>query len=77
MEHVVRQKPRSNWIIDIAHTERMIAIEVNGASHNSAAVKARDRRRREFLESQGWTVIAIPNREILENLAHALLLCTT
>jgi Protein of unknown function (DUF559) len=66
-EHVVpTDRPRpTHYKIDVASPELMIAIEVDGESHNSRAVKARDARKNAFLVNLGWTVLRFRNKRVL------------
>ena len=60
--------PHAHWLIDIANPDHMIAIEVDGTSHQSIAVRERDRRKTEQLTQQGWTVLRFTNAEVMERL---------
>lgn len=51
--------------IDIANKEKMIAIEVDGASHNNAIARERDARKNFLLGRLGWSVLRFKNREVL------------
>lgn len=74
-EFVVRTKVKkineehlpSHYKIDIALPEYMIAIEVDGGSHCQLTRKEQDRKKENFLESAGWTVLRFTNREVLED----------
>lgn len=74
-EFVVRTKVKKineehlplHYKIDIALPEYMIAIEVDGGSHCQLARKEQDRKKENFLESAGWTVLRFTNREVLED----------
>lgn len=70
--HPVATKLRSSgpgyptcYKIDIANTESMIAVEVDGHSHRSR--KDQDKKKTEFLESKGWRVIRVTNREAIQD----------
>lgn len=58
----------SHYKLDIANPERKIAIEVDGLSHLSKKVQARDLRKTRFLESRGWIVLRFRNKEVLKDL---------
>lgn len=69
-EYAVGVKPRrpdmpSCYFIDLACPERKIAIEVDGATHCTQAVKDADARKTAYLQSFGWTVLRFWNKEIL------------
>jgi very-short-patch-repair endonuclease len=74
-EHVITTKLRNlgyphHYKIDLANPDLMIAIEVDGRSHCALERKAQDRRKDEFLASQGWSVFRLSNQK-------AIKLCTT
>lgn len=52
--------------IDIANPESMVAIELDGNSHVNA--EEIDNRKDAFLESRGWKVIRLKNREVARDL---------
>lgn len=62
----------SHYKLDIANPERRIAIEVDGQSHWSKAVRAKDIKKTRFLEERGWTVLRFRNAEVLGNLSAVL-----
>ncbi len=51
--------------VDVASPVLRIAIEVDGESHNSRAVRERDARKDALLRSLGWTVLRFTNRRVL------------
>jgi hypothetical protein len=51
--------------VDLACLETMLAIEVDGSSHNSGLVKERDAKKGKALSNLGWTVLRFSNKEIL------------
>ena len=55
-------------LLDLANPELKIAVEVDGAMHNTALQKARDAVKEEMLAGLGWTVLRFTNREIDEDL---------
>lgn len=62
----------SHYKLDIANPERRIAIEVDGQSHSSKAVRAKDIKKTRFLEARGWTVLRFRNAEVMRNLSAVL-----
>ena len=54
--------------VDIASIEHMIAIEIDGSSHNSASRKEQDKRKEEFLCTIGWKVLRFTNKEVMNGL---------
>ncbi|WP_422928620.1 UvrD-helicase domain-containing protein [Singulisphaera sp. PoT] len=69
--HVVRTGKRSEgyphcYKIDVANPEQMIAVELDGHSHDSPSRRAADRRKEEFLRSLGWQVFRFKNRRAIQ-----------
>ena len=58
--------------IDIASPKLMVAIEVDGGSHDTLARKKQDNRKDTFLKSKGWKVIRFKNKEVMSNLENVL-----
>jgi very-short-patch-repair endonuclease len=48
--------------------ERMLVVEVDGATHSTIAEKAKDAARERFLKAEGYRVIRVQNADIYENL---------
>ncbi|WP_281680806.1 endonuclease domain-containing protein [Synergistes jonesii] len=57
----------AHYKIDIAIPAHMLAIEVDGRSHNSLCIREKDLKKEIFLKSKGWTLLRFSNKEILEN----------
>jgi len=62
-----RQKPLGNYIVDFFCHELMLAIEVDGSSHNDKL--AQDDRRQRELEAMGVTVIRFVDADVKTNLS--------
>jgi very-short-patch-repair endonuclease len=63
-----RQTPVGPFIIDFCCLEARVAVEVDGATHATHDEIAYDTQRTRYLESRGWRVLRIWNREVFENL---------
>lgn len=59
----------THYSLDVANEALKIAVEVDGGSHVALAVRARDKRKDEFLRSRGWKVFRFTNRQVEEDLA--------
>ena len=59
-----RQKPIGNYIVDFFCQELMLAIEVDGVSHNQESVQIKDRQKEEFLKSNGIDVLRFQDSDI-------------
>ena len=68
-----RQHSVGRYIIDFYCSEAKLAIELDGAAHDSAGADAGDRVRDEFLRSLGIRVLRYENREVMANLEGVLL----
>jgi len=58
----------NHYKIDIASEELMIAIEVDGRSHNSLKVKECDKKKTDLLISQVWKVVRLSSSQIQKEL---------
>jgi len=78
-EHAVKTlMPRGSgyppcYKIDVANPAAMIAIEVDGNSHQSRITKARDLKKEEILLRFGWKVLRFSNQEVMANTAACVL----
>lgn len=59
----------NHFKIDVALPARMIAVEIDGASHSALERQAQDARKEAFLSAHGWTVLRFSNRDVMERLA--------
>jgi very-short-patch-repair endonuclease len=57
------QMPVGNYFLDFALPTLKVAIEVDGASHDRAEQKAKDKERTAYLEAKGWRVVRCTNAE--------------
>ncbi|MDP1626485.1 endonuclease domain-containing protein [Parvibaculum sp.] len=74
-----RQHRLGSWIVDFVCLERRLVVEVDGGQHNMSAGVARDTRRTEWLEADGFEVLRFWNNDVLaktdkvvETIWHAL-----
>jgi very-short-patch-repair endonuclease len=58
----------TNYKVDIANPTLMIAIEVDGRSHQTLARKSQDRKKEQLLSGLGWRILRFTNQEILDHL---------
>jgi very-short-patch-repair endonuclease len=63
-----RQKPIGKYIVDFYCSAAKLVIEVDGGQHFEAQNAGYDRRRDEFLKSQGLNVIRFTNLDVLKNI---------
>ena len=57
----------THYKLDLADPTRMLAIEIDGASHGLLLRQEQDHKKENFLRTQGWTVIRFTNKQVLEN----------
>jgi very-short-patch-repair endonuclease len=67
-----RQVPIEPFIADFVCHERMLIIEVDGATHGDAHEIRYDEKRTTFLNAQGYRVLRCNNADVYENLEGVL-----
>ena len=67
-----RQHPLSEVVLDFACLECRLAIEIDGEAHNRGDNPQRDQRRDAWLTGQGFRVLRLPARYVLDNLEGAI-----
>lgn len=71
--HLRKQfKSPNHYKIDIASKVHMIAIEVDGSSHNSQKIKECDKRKKKLLALRGWKVLSVSNIQIQTELKNCV-----
>ena len=55
------------YIIDFTLPDQKIAIEIDGASHNSKEAKEKDEKRDAWLRGIGWKICRFTNEEVQES----------
>ncbi|MEO2074839.1 MAG: DUF559 domain-containing protein [Bacillus sp. (in: firmicutes)] len=70
---VTTQVPCGKYRIDLALVGPRVAIECDGKDHHSSPkAKARDKRKNECLEANGWKVLRFSGRQIYRNMGQVL-----
>ncbi len=67
-----RQHPIGPYIVDFICLERKLVVEIDGCQHGEERHIGRDSRRTAWLESKGYRVIRIWNRDVRLRLYEAL-----
>jgi hypothetical protein len=75
MEYVILTAPvrgqfpslPKHYKVDLADPARMLAIEVDGNSHNTRKWRFLDRRKTEILNALGWSVLRFSNQRVVQN----------
>ena len=62
--------------IDIANPKKMIAIEVDGGSHDTLVRKQQDKKKDDFLKSRGWVVWRFKNNYVMNYLKEVIFYIT-
>jgi very-short-patch-repair endonuclease len=55
-------------VADFACREKMLVVEVDGATHGSEEEVAHDAVRSRFLEAQGWRVVRVWNEDVVHGI---------
>jgi len=55
----------TNYKLDLANPKLMIGIELDGVSHNTPSRRAQDQKKDKLLQSFGWRVLRVPNKDAL------------
>ena len=66
----LRQKPIGNYIVDFFCYELMLAIEIDGDSHQEK--RAQDKKRDEYLKSMGITTLRVLNDDVKKSMGGVL-----
>ena len=67
-----RQQGIGKYIVDFCCPEAKLVVELDGAPHSTEFGAEKDRKRTEYLESQGFRVIRFENRSILKGMESVL-----
>jgi very-short-patch-repair endonuclease len=67
-----RQHPLGNYILDFYCHESRLAVELDGGGHAEPEQQELDRKRTEWLNEQGITVLRFWNNEVMENTSGVL-----
>lgn len=65
-----RQFPIGSYIVDFCCPEKMLVVECDGSQH--IPQEAYDKKRTDWLKSQGYKVMRFWNNEVLENISGVL-----
>ncbi len=68
-----RQKPLDNYIVDFFCNELMLAIEIDGSSHELEGAYERDQERQQKLESLGIAFLRFDDRMVKQDMKSVLL----
>jgi very-short-patch-repair endonuclease len=64
-------------VLDFACLQSKLAIEIDGAAHDSGRSQAQDGARDEWLANQGYRTLRVPARDVLDNLEGVVELVTS
>ena len=67
-----RQKPLGNFIVDFFCVELMLAIELDGLTHEFEEVQKKDFLKTEFLLSYGITLLRFNDNEVMNDLDNVI-----
>jgi len=63
-----RQVPLGPYIIDFLCVEKNLIIEIDGDSHYEQGAQERDEKREAYLRAQGFDVLRVGNRKVVQEL---------
>ncbi|WP_197410691.1 endonuclease domain-containing protein [Devosia epidermidihirudinis] len=66
--HFRRQVPLGKYYADFACHAHRLVIEVDGDTHGSESAFAHDATRDAFIDSQGYRIMRVSNRDVMRNL---------
>ena len=67
-----RQKPIGNYIADFYCPKVQLVIEVDGYTHNFEEVVKKDRKKQDYLENLGITVLRFKDEEVIDDIDSVL-----
>ncbi len=67
-----RQHPVDRYIVDFVSIAAKLIVDVDGATHSTDAERAADAERTRVLESFGFRVARVQNRDVYDNLEGVL-----
>ena len=67
-----RQKPIGNYIADFYCPKLQLVIEVDGYTHDFEEVIKKDRKKQDYLENLGITVLRFKDEEVIEDIDSVL-----
>jgi very-short-patch-repair endonuclease len=67
-----KQHPIGDYKADFCYAAGKLVIEVDGFAHDTGDVATRDERRNAFMREEGYTVLRVPARDVLEDLGLVL-----
>ena len=70
----VEEKLAKSYKVDIGNQVLKIAVEVDGAGHNTKRIQILDKKKEKALRDLGWLVLRFTNQEIDSNLAKCLII---
>jgi len=63
-----RQKTIGNYIVDFYCPSAKLVVEVDGGQHYTEDGKAKDKKRSQYLQDLGFTVLRFSNIDVLKNI---------
>ena len=71
----VRQSSIGPYFVDFVCRERMIIVEIDGATHSTERELSYDAKRADYLRGQGYRIFCANNGDVYENLSGVLTAC--
>jgi very-short-patch-repair endonuclease len=67
-----RQHPIKSYVADFACVEAGLEVEVDGATHSTAAEREHDSKRDAVIRGEGWRILRVKNEDVTKNLYQTL-----
>lgn len=67
-----RQEPIGEYVVDFVCYEKKLVIELDGGQHMNPEQAAKDKKRDQWFQNQGYQVIRFWDREVFKNLTGVL-----
>ena len=71
--HFRRQVPIAPYFADFASHGAKLVVEVDGETHGGPEAQADDRRREAFIYREGFAIVRVSNRDVMNNLEGVLI----
>jgi very-short-patch-repair endonuclease len=67
-----RQHPIKSYVADFACVEARLVVEIDGATHSTAAEREHDAIRNKVLGREGWRILRVSNKDVCKNINETL-----
>jgi very-short-patch-repair endonuclease len=64
-----QQHPIGPFVADFAHVRGRLVIEIDDTTHSTDEERAYDRRREDYINSEGWDIFRVSNDDVYRDVA--------